>query len=444
MTRPTFAFVLCAATLAVGSRLPAQEAGRAKAVSLYEASEAVASAEHGSIRQAVLSWLPTDLTDVALPSMPSLTAPGGVRIGGWLQQGFTWNPDSPDNRLNGPNLLNYRSNEYLLNQLYLYIERPVNKEGGIWDIGGRVGLLYGTDYAFVAVPGLELEQDGTHRWNSDSHTTYGLAMPELYVETFVPIGGGLTVKAGHFFTITGYEVIAAPGNFFYSHTYTFSYGEPFTHTGALASYQLTPDIVIHSGLTLGADNFDNPNDNLGYLGGIEWNLSPSTSVAFVVHWAEQSFGGRRFENSAEYIQTFVLKHEIAPGLRYVFQSDFGYGEDQAMVSWGQLGHAEWYGMVHYLFYDISPCVTLGARFEWFRDEDNARIAGLDFLLDGDEYFNFTVGLNWKPVDWIIVRPELRWDWSDVDSPYISGFRGMYDDLSDKNQFTGAVDVVITY
>ena len=69
---------------------------------------------------------------------------------------------------------------------------------------------------------------------------------------------------------------------------------------------------------------------------------------------------------------------------------------------------------------------------------------MDFLLDGDEYYNFTVGLNWKPADWIIVRPELRWDWSDVDSPVISNWRGMYDDLSDKNQFTSAIDVIITY
>ena len=38
---------------------------------------------------------------------------------GYLDQGFTWNPDSPSDRTNGPVLSNYRSNAYQMNGLYL-------------------------------------------------------------------------------------------------------------------------------------------------------------------------------------------------------------------------------------------------------------------------------------------------------------------------------------
>ena len=61
----------------------------------------------------------------------------GIKVGGWLAQGFTWNPDSPRNRFNFPLTFNDRSNDYQLNQFYLYAERAVNTEGCCWDFGGR-------------------------------------------------------------------------------------------------------------------------------------------------------------------------------------------------------------------------------------------------------------------------------------------------------------------
>jgi hypothetical protein len=41
-----------------------------------------------------------------------------------------------------------------MNQAYLIVERPVAACGG-WDVGGRVDLLYGTDYYFTTAAGLE-------------------------------------------------------------------------------------------------------------------------------------------------------------------------------------------------------------------------------------------------------------------------------------------------
>ena len=39
------------------------------------------------------------------------------------------------------------------------------------------------------------------------------------------------MKFGHFYSGFGYESVAAPENFFYSHSYMFQYGEPKTYTG---------------------------------------------------------------------------------------------------------------------------------------------------------------------------------------------------------------------
>ena len=55
-------------------------------------------------------------------------------------------------------------------------------------------------------------------------------MPQLYAEIAY---NDLKVKVGHFYTPIGYEVVQVPQNFFYSHSYSHTFGEPFTHTGFL-------------------------------------------------------------------------------------------------------------------------------------------------------------------------------------------------------------------
>jgi len=44
-------------------------------------------------------------------------------------------------------------------------------------------------------------------------------MPFLFTPPGNPfmLGGHLTVRMGHFYTILGYETVTAPKNFFYSH-----------------------------------------------------------------------------------------------------------------------------------------------------------------------------------------------------------------------------------
>jgi len=78
-------------------------------------------------------------------------------------------------------LFNDRSNDYFLNQLYLFIERPILADGSGWDIGGRIDVNYGTDSRFITVPGLERHRDDTPKWNSETDR-YGMAIPQAFIE----------------------------------------------------------------------------------------------------------------------------------------------------------------------------------------------------------------------------------------------------------------------
>ncbi len=97
---------------------------------------------------------------------------------------------------------------------------------------------------------------------------YGSAIPQAYAEIGIDY---LKIKAGYFFTPIGYERVQAPKNFFYSHSYTQYYIEPFTHTGALATYDGFEDFTFYGGWTAGWDTaFEKVGDSNMFLGGVKY------------------------------------------------------------------------------------------------------------------------------------------------------------------------------
>ena len=87
----------------------------------------------------------------------------GIRIGGWLEQGITFNSVDPGDRSNGPVATNDIDSEYQMNQMWMYIDRPVKTDGSGWDIGGHVDIMYGTDWRFGINHGLEDRINGFNR-----------------------------------------------------------------------------------------------------------------------------------------------------------------------------------------------------------------------------------------------------------------------------------------
>ena len=363
------------------------------------------------------------------------------RINGWLSQGYTYNPDEPADRFNGPVTFNDRANEYQMNQLYLYAERSVDTKGCGWDFGGRVDLLYGTDSRFTLAQGLDAQDDLSPRWGSGRF--YGLAMPQAYGEVGY---NDLKVKVGHFYTIIGYEVVPATGNFFYSHAYTHQYGEPFTHTGVLASWAGNDRVTLYGGVTRGWDNFEDLNDEEAILLGVTITDECKTeSLSFALHNGDEA----NFFNAANanrYVQSVVYTNNLTDETKLVLESDYGFQD-------GILGapDAEWYGINSYLLKTINQCWSWGIRAEWFRDDDGTRVAPVgDFRgsntasvggFAGD-FYEVTLGLNWKPNANLIFRPELRYDV--YDGPDNGIGNQPFDDGSQDDQFLAAFDVILTY
>jgi len=175
----------------------------------------------------------------------------GIDMGGWVQQGITYNAVDPSDGFNGPVPINDRDGEYQLNQAWLYFVKPTKTDGCGWDVGGRIDLVYGTDWRYGMVPGLE-----DHVNSQDNF--YGWVFPQFYMEVAV---NDLTVKMGHYGTLVSYEVIPAVGNFFYSHCYLMSgYFDPLLVTGLQAEYQLNDNWTLVSGFHRGWLMFEDNNE----------------------------------------------------------------------------------------------------------------------------------------------------------------------------------------
>jgi hypothetical protein len=375
-----------------------------------------------------------------------------IKVAGWLAQGFTWNPDEPENRFNFPTTFNDRSNDYQMNQFYLYAERAAKIDGCDWDFGWRVDVLYGTDYYFTTSAGWELHDDGSQKWNGSDGPRfqfgearlYGVAVPQLYGQVFAPVGNGVDIKIGHFYTPVGYETVTSTGNFFYSHAYTHQYFEPFTHWGVLANTPLNDSVKVGMGAVMGWDVLDDLEDHVSWLGTVTWtSCDKNTTLFYGILIGEEA--GQLGNEDARYYQSIYLTHKISDKLTSVTGTDLVWQNNGSFDSTGvEEADAEAYSFYQYLIYDINKCWSAGMRVEVSHDDDNLRIltpTALGATVPGEATFtSLTLGLNYKAYENVRIRPEVRWDWSDFDE----GDIGAFDDFSDNNQFTAAFDVVLTF
>ena len=327
---------------------PAADEGSADAASPAAApADAIESYEHHE--EAAEGW--------KLPQ-PSFLQRHGFVLGGWLEQGITFS-NYPNAHFNGPVFTNDWNGEYQMNQFWMFLDRPAKNDGEGWAWGAHLDMMYGTDWRFGICHGLE------DRINDFNRQPYGLVIPQAYVEVAY---NNLTIKVGHYAGILGYEVVAAPSNPFYSHSYAMAFCEPILVTGALAEYKLSEQWSILGDIDRGWMTFEDVNNIWDFMGGVRWNsLSKKTSVAYSVDTGPQDADGvqQRFASS------LVFKHQFTERFQYVLQNDLGQQQNTPVA--GQ--SAAWYDIDQYFLYKLNKCWSANLRAEWFRDANGVRVAG---------------------------------------------------------------------
>ncbi|TWT75042.1 outer membrane beta-barrel protein [Allorhodopirellula solitaria] len=313
----------------------------------------------------------------------------GYNVGGWVQMGYH------DAALP---LFNNRPNDLQAQQMWVYAEKRLDTSGGL-DFGGRVDYVYGTDGPDTQAFGNNNDSYDNGWDNGPDNSGYGQALPQAYGEVGY---GDWSVKVGHFFSMIGYEAVAAPDNFFYSHTYTMYHSEPRTHSGALAKYNANSDWTFYGGYTMGQNSgFEDNGD--AFLGGISWAVTDNFLLTYSTTDGRFS---KAYPNGADsergFLHSVVSDITVTDRIEYISQYEVLQTEDAAGNS-----ARDTFSINNYLIYTVADCLALGARFEWYDAE------GI-FANDVDVY-DCTLGANIAPHANILIRPEIRWDWVDGDA-----------------------------
>jgi hypothetical protein len=339
-----------------------------------------------------------------------------LKFGGWVAQSYTFNTDSPSDRLNAARVFDDRSNDYRFNQFLVYFERELS-DGKDFDIGGRVELMYGSDARFIHQKGLAD--------NIDDNTVQ-FDPVQFYALLRAPIGNGLTFKVGKYATTLGAEVINAPDNALFSRSYLFGYAIPFTHTGVQANYPISDNLGIYYGLVKGWDVWNDNNNALSHMIGI-YGSSPDEKFS---HWVNLITGPEADDNSSDYrtVLDIGLGYLWTERLSQTINIDYGIEKDAAPGG----GDAGWWGIANYFTYTFNPELASTLRFEYFRDDDGTRLG-----YSADMY-EVTFGLDIRPEGLTNVRfrPEIRWDHAAGATPFDGG--------SDGDQVTLAMDIIFTF
>ncbi len=334
----------------------AEEASAAPTSAYYEAPVISLLSNHGK------GW---DLSDEILGEGAS------VDFGGWVQFGYT---------TDSTGLFNRHPHEFRNHQTWLYVEKKADGSDG-FDWGGRVDAMYGAD-------GPDTQAFGNHAGKYDysnafNHGTDGFAIPQIYAEFAYK---DVSLKAGHFYTLLGYEVVPAPSNFFFSHAFTMYLSEAFTHTGALATYTGLENFTFYAGWTAGWDTgFDQVDGGSNFLGGASYTPIEQVTGTYILTAGKLGWIGSGYTHSIV-VDTTPFEH-----FKYVIQSD--------LVSVSKHGaNYSTIGINQYLIYHFIDEIGVGARIEWWKN-------------GGTSYYEVTGGLNLKPLPNLMVRPEGRYQWS---------------------------------
>lgn len=413
-----------------------------------------------------------DLPTTKSPPAAPTTWWSTLTIDGNIEGGIQFNPQAPTGQTNFGRLFDDKANEPLLNQATLTVQRPIDDSSKDVDFGFKVELLYGADARYTHFLG-ECDYCIGNINQFDVVEAWGqVHLPYL-------VGGGIDVKAGQFVTLLGSEVIDAPGNIFYSHSYIFNFGIPLKDTGVMAVAHVNDTVDVYAGAITGVNTsvgwnspaFGDPGDNNnapGFEGGIGLNKLFNGAVTVLAATnigpnnanvpAVATACGCNPNTTWRYLNDVVVTWTATDKLTLVGEGN--YARDDGF------GGVTAYGAAGYASYQLLDWLKINGRAEVFRDNNNFFVAGFpgnfDFVntehgyANGDifapaptTYGELTAGLTITPtlpketpyLKSVTFRPEVRYDTA---LNGVNAFGTQGGNATKSNQVTLGGDVILHF
>jgi hypothetical protein len=286
-----------------------------------------------------------------------------------------------------------------LNAAKVVLEKPVATDK--FDAGARVDLLFGQDAAVIKSAGLDL---GTH---SD--------LTQAFVTLNVPAGAGKYVqfKAGKIATLMGLEVIEDVVNPNLSEGNQFVYVENFTATGLRVDAKPSPKVDFELQVFNGWDVVEDNNTKKSFMGRVGLTPTDKTTIGLVGFVGNEKTAVAGVTPSGNRYGGEVLLTQKAGKATVYLQGD--YGEESDALGPGL--KAKWWALGGWVSYDVSPALNLALRGDYVDDKDGFRTSGvLGYPANPRNKFGSgTLTLNIKRWESALIRPELRYDRSSLET-----------------------------
>jgi hypothetical protein len=336
----------------------------------------------------------------AAQAVPAASAPwyAQISVNGLVSASYVGNFNSPPSGTNQFRVFDARADTFALDVAELVVQRSVTAPG---DAGFRVDLTLGSSVSKVtAAAGLFRDESGE---------AGDLDLQQAFVSYVARAGRGLRIDAGKFTTYLGYEVIEGYDGYNdnHSHSFLFGYAQPITHTGVRLSYPFSAGVSAQLYLVNGWDNaIDN---NAGKSIGAQLGLTPSSRLSMSLNYLggpEQTDNGSNLRHAFDLVATL----KATPSLSFAANYDYGRESSVALAetAGGGMADTSWQGIAGYGRMTFSPRAALTIRAEWFDDPQGARTGYVQSLKE------LTITPEFKPHPHLIVRGDLRRDWSNRD------------------------------
>jgi hypothetical protein len=351
---------------------------------------------------------------ITLPSLaraeeqlsPVLTALSSTTISGYVNTSAQWNPGTGN--ANPPAVVFNRDKQdgFNLDVVKLSIERAPQEAQ--WSAGYKVDLWLGPD---------------ANTLGTQSSLNQGdFAVKQAYVDLKTPIHNGIDFKLGVWDTIMGYEVADGPNNPNYTRSYGFTL-EPVTHTGLLATWQLSSMLTLAAGVSdtfgpqinarahpladlalsgpkaesyktyMGSVTFTAP-DSFGFLKGS--TLTACAMNGFDKFAPRDGIGSGPADQTSLYaggaINTPITKLKIGVAFDYV-------SINEQPLTANTETYASAYGL--YVLYQLTEKLAFNARGEYAQSD--TAIVGPTKVFEATGTLQYDL---WKNV---LTRLEFRWD-----------------------------------
>lgn len=331
-----------------------------------------------------------------------LTALSSTTISGYVNTSIHWNTGTGNDNLpvHGYNT-QQKADGFNLDVVKLQIEKPLDEAQ--WSAGYKAELLFGGD---AGAYGTTLDQNGDGS---------AAAIKQAYVALRAPVGNGLDFKVGAFDTVIGYEVFDAGNNPNYTRSYGFTL-EPTTHTGVLASYQVSKAVSFSAGIgnTVGpvinekanppkAESYKTYMASVAVTAPDDWGfLSGSTLYAGLVNGYNT---GADWDQSSYYLgatlNTPVKNLKVGAALDYLITTGYGNGSSD--------GDGDATSLSLYASLQATEKLSLHLRGE-YAETDTTLLGGTGNLSGGNSKFlALTSTLQYDLWNNVISRLEIRWD-----------------------------------